>query len=236
VGTVDRSACQYVSYTRAQSGGLEFVDGLSDLMFKLLGSFKERNGGQMPKHLLVYRDGVADSQFEAVLANELTAIHDAILAHNADVKVTMVVCQKNHHTRFVCAPESASGMHTNLCPGVCIDSTDRSGTSSAITSAIYNEFYLNSHTAIQGTGKACKYSLLYDEIGLKMIELQLLTYWLSYMYCRCNKSVSVVTPVYYAHWAAKRARYQLAGGAMPKEVAEISQIWADKTFATMNFV
>ena len=32
-----------------------------------------------------------------------------------------------------------------------------------------NEFYLNSHVAIQGTSKPCKYSLIYDEIGFKVI-------------------------------------------------------------------
>ena len=238
VGTVDRSACQYVSYVEAQGSGLEFVDGLATVMFKLLGSFKERNGGHMPKHLLVYRDGVADSQFEGVLEKELTCIQDAILQHGAEniVKVAFVVCQKNHHTRFVCSPQSNGEDHTNLCPGIVIDSTDRSSSSNSVTSAVYNEFYLNSHTAIQGTGKAPKYSLLYDEIGMKMIELQLLTYWLSYMYCRCNKSVSMVTPVYYAHWAAKRARYQLNGGATPNEIGLISDSWAAKEFSTMNFV
>jgi hypothetical protein len=42
------------------------------------------------------------------------------------------------------------------------------------------------------------------QIGLKMSELQLLTYWTTYLYCRANKSVSYAAPAYYAHWASKR--------------------------------
>ena len=34
---------------------------------------------------------------------------------------------------------------------------------------------------------------------LQLSELELLTYWTTYLYCRCNKSVSYATPAYYAH-------------------------------------
>ena len=58
----------------------------------------------------------------------------------------------------------------------------------------------------QGTAKPCKYALIFDEIGFKLSELELLTYWTTYLYARCNKSVSYATPAYYAHWASKRAK------------------------------
>jgi hypothetical protein len=37
-------------------------------------------------------------------------------------------------------------------------------------------------------------------------EIQLMTYWLTYMYVRCNRSVSYPAPAYYSHWASRRAR------------------------------
>lgn len=247
VGTVDSSASQYVSYVRPQgSSRLETVHCLEEAMFRLLGSFRERNGGALPEHIIVYRDGVADNQFEEILEKELSNIQLAIVSHKAamqreageayvsiPVKIAFTVCQKMHHSRFVCESPNGPAKFTNLCPGVLIDS---SSAINSVTSAKYNEFYLNAHVAIQGTGKAAKYSLLYDEIGLKMMELQLLTYWLTYMYCRCNRSVSVVTPVYYAHWAAKRARHQLSGGASLEEISQLSDEWAARPFSTMNFV
>jgi hypothetical protein len=44
-------------------------------------------------------------------------------------------------------------------------------------------------------------SLLF--LSHQLSELELITYWSTYTYCRCNKSVSLATPAYYAHWAAK---------------------------------
>jgi eukaryotic translation initiation factor 2C len=62
----------------------------------------------------------------------------------------------------------------------------------------YADLYLASHVAIQGTSKPVKYTLLYEQIGIKIAELQLLTYWTTYLYSRCNRSVSIATPAYYA--------------------------------------
>jgi eukaryotic translation initiation factor 2C len=76
---------------------------------------------------------------------------------------------------------------------------DAVGGADSIVSARLNEFYLNSHHSLQGTAKACKYSLIYDEIGLRISEVELLTYWSTYLYARCTKSVSYATPAYYAH-------------------------------------
>lgn len=122
-----------------------------------------------------------------------------------------------------------------------------------------NEFYLNSHIAIQGTSKPCKYSLIYDEIGFKvasmtiylfffycmydgchvlqMSELELLTYWLTYLYCRCTKSVSYATPAYYAHWAARRGKVLLTAGATSDQLKELSKSWlAEDMLPGMYFI
>ena len=52
---------------------------------------------------------------------------------------------------------------------------DATGSTKSITCANMNDFYLNSHAAIQGTSKPCKYSLICDEVGFKLSELELLT-------------------------------------------------------------
>ena len=144
----------------------------------------------------------------------------------------------------MCQTDNQHNSFLNICPGVCVDSssvhgqrTDENGLNmSGITSAEFNEFYLNSHVAIQGTAKAAKYTLIYDEIGMKISELELLTYWISYMYSRCNRSVSIATPSYYAHWAAKRARHLLNAGASENELVVISKVWAENEFTSMYFI
>jgi eukaryotic translation initiation factor 2C len=141
-----------------------------------------------------------------------------------------VICQKRHKARF--AYENSEKNYVNCCPGVCVDA---SGGDYSVSSALVNEFYLNSHNAIQGTAKACKYSLIYDEIGFKISELEILTYWVCYLYARCNKSVSLATPAYYAHWASKRAKSLFAAGARDIDLGSISNLWANAP-APMFFI
>ena len=50
------------------------------------------------------------------------------------------------------------------------------------------------------------YHVLCDENAFGADALQNLTFDLCHLYARCTRSVSLVTPVYYAHLAAARAR------------------------------
>eukprot|EP01034_Spumella_vulgaris_P035704 gene35704-44031_t len=166
VASIDRSATKYVAHISAQSSGVEMVAALTDATKAHLDKFKQVNGCY-PEHIVVFRDGVSDSQFDAVLASELPALHDALalvgFAANEGIKISIVICQKGHHTRLFCEKKAADGSTTlvNPFPGLVVDA---SGGNQSITSAMYNEFYLNSHAAIQGTAKPCKYALIYDEI------------------------------------------------------------------------
>lgn len=123
----------------------------------------------------------------------------------------------------------------NPCPGLVVDAR---GGDRSIVSGSYNEFYLNTHVAIQGTAKPCKYTLIYDEIGFKLSELELLTNWTTYLYSRCNRSVSYATPAYYAHWASQHAKEMVAAGAIGEELENISKTWArgDSSKPTMFFI
>lgn len=56
------------------------------------------------------------------------------------------------------------------------------------------EFYLLSHHTPHGTAIPTKYTLIYDQIGWKLTELELFTYWTTFLSCRCTKSVSIATP------------------------------------------
>jgi eukaryotic translation initiation factor 2C len=209
------------------------------------------------------RDGVSDGQFNEVLDNELPALHGALErlgVPRENVRIAILVCQKRHHTRFVYEEPNGSESFTerskclndvvdtmlfvmvcvasaptriNPCPGVVVDARSVD----SIVSSVYNEFYLNSHAPIQGTSKPCKYALLYDEVGFKISELELLTYWTTYLYARCNKSVSYATPAYYAHWASKRCKDLFASGATDNTLRDITARWANaRNNSTMFFI
>lgn len=50
---------------------------LKDMIEELLIAFKESNNGALPEHIVFYRDGVDDGQFERVLDEEVTALMEA---------------------------------------------------------------------------------------------------------------------------------------------------------------
>jgi len=97
------------------------------------------------------------------------------------------------------------------------------------------DFYLLSHAGIQGTSRPSRYQVLWDDSDFSADELQLLSYYLCFMYARCTRSkdhnttylledirckafsnememfifilgVSYPAPTYYAHLGATRAK------------------------------
>ena len=59
---------------------------------------------------------------------------------------------------------------------------------------------------MQGTTKPTHYHVLCNESKMNADQIQELTYYLCYIYSRCERSASYPAPTYYAHLAAYRAR------------------------------
>jgi len=246
VGSLDNYCSQYAAVLSIQKSRKEMVTALEDNFVKLLKAFKIRNNGNLPATIVVFRDGVGESQYDQVIKLELPAIKGAVelMGQLSDsIKVCVVISQKGHNTRLFF--EELSGALINVCPGIVIDSRGRRD---SIVSENLPEFFLNSHHAALGTSKPTKYTVIYDEIGIKNSELQILTYWSTYLYARCNKSVSLATPVliyifhyhyycyhhhyhqvYYSHWASRRGAQLLAAGAAEKTLEEICNLYAAST-------
>ncbi len=206
VGSTDGMLGQYCAHIATTSASDEPVNGLEEAIGAVLDTFCKRNGGHMPRRILVYRDGVADNQFHDVLETELCAYKEALncRGYSEDaVQIAMIICQKRHQTRLVY--DSKEHGYLNPCVGLCVDARTamhpdakakklEEDAVGSISTPGMNEFYLNSHAAVLGTSKPCKYTLIYDEIGIKMTELELLTFWMTHLYARCTKAVSYATP------------------------------------------
>ncbi|KAF1897375.1 hypothetical protein Lal_00035079 [Lupinus albus] len=160
-----------------------------------------------PARIIFYRDGVSEGQFSQVLLHEMDAIRKACLSLEEGYlpRVTFVVVQKRHHTRFFPVDRSQADKSGNIMPGTVVDTS--------ICHPREHDFYLNSHAGIQGTSRPAHYHVLYDENNFTADELQSLTNNLCYTYARCTRAVSIVPPAYYAHLAAFRARYYIEGEA-----------------------
>jgi len=249
VASTDGMLGQYAAYIAACDPNKEPVDSIHIAMERMLATFCQRNGNRMPEHIIVYRDGISEGQFGAVLDTELQALRSAIdlRGYGEDsVKITFIVCQKRHTTRFFYQPEVGKDC-MNPCVGLCVDAQGSSFTKNAdegssdalgcIVGSKYNEFYLNSHLAVLGTSKPTKYVVLHDEIGLTMSEMEVLTFWTTHLYGRCTRSVSLATPAYYAHWAARRGKVLMAAGMSAEELSVTVAGWiAQEAMPSMFFL
>ena len=86
----------------------------------------------------------------------------------------------------------------NLHPGSVVDEV--------ITHPSSNDFFLQSHKPLQGTGRSAHYFVLTNQMALSSDELQRVTHALCYIYARATKGVSYCSPAYYADRLCDRGR------------------------------
>jgi eukaryotic translation initiation factor 2C len=98
----DQVGFRYQCAWRIQDPKQEMISDLEDILVEQLQFYKKKNN-KLPGKLMYYRDGVSEGQFAEVLRIEMTAINAAmkrIYGTNEPAKVTFIVVQKRHHTRF----------------------------------------------------------------------------------------------------------------------------------------
>ena len=63
-----------------------------------------------------------------------------------------------------------------------------------VTHVRENDFFLLSHSGIQGTSRPAHYRVLLDQNRFTADDLQIFTFHLTHVFCRCTRSVSVCPP------------------------------------------
>ncbi|XP_074321214.1 protein argonaute 4A-like isoform X2 [Silene latifolia] len=181
----------YRAAVRTQSPKLEIIDGLfkpvagtnkdEGMVRELLYDFHDSSSGAKPEHIIIFRDGVSESQFSQVLNKELDKFKEACKYLQEDYcpKFTLIVAQKNHHTRFF-----LHNSPDNVPPGTVIDNT--------ICHPRNNDFFMCAQAGMIGTSRPTHYHVLHDEIGFAADDLQELVHSLSYVYQRSTTAISVV--------------------------------------------
>ncbi|GMH35414.1 hypothetical protein BSKO_03282 [Bryopsis sp. KO-2023] len=172
---------------------------------------------QKPQAILFYRDGVSEGELQKVLEHEYQELRAACESLEAGYTppITFVVVQKRHHTRLFPTTERDGDRNGNVLPGTVVDQ--------GIVGPRDFEFFLNSHAGIKGTNKSGHYRVLVDENGFGSDGLQLMTYWTSFLYCRCTRSVSYAPPAYYAHLAALQGKILVHESTSDVDQAEAAE-------------
>lgn len=68
----------FSSHPPSSVNSAEIVSALEEAMTQLFRTFRDRNNGRLPLHIVVYRDGVDNGRFAEVLDRELPCIRSAI--------------------------------------------------------------------------------------------------------------------------------------------------------------
>lgn len=200
VASYDIKMSRYGSAIRVQASRQEIIGDLSGMVQEHLTSFLAINK-RLPERILFYRDGVSEGQYAQVLKEEVNSLKAGCAAFKEGYAptLTMVIVQKRHHTRFTCVNSNDADRSGNIPAGTVVDT--------AVCHPTLYDFFLCSHGGIQGTSRPTHYHVIYDDHKFTPDDLQVLSYNLCYTFARCTRSVSVVTPAYYAHLVAFRARF-----------------------------
>ncbi|KAJ3529959.1 hypothetical protein NM688_g7779 [Phlebia brevispora] len=182
----------------------EMVQDLRDMLIERLKLYK-KTCHALPERVIVYRDGVSEGQYSLVLDKEVPQILEAFdskeLQFESKPTLSVIVCGKRHHARFLGTNKDEVTSNGNTRPGTVVDK--------GVTD-IYNfDFYLQSHSGLKGTVRPTHYIVIYDENRISADEVQSAVHNNSHMYARATKAVSLVPPAYYADIACERARLYL---------------------------
>merc|ERR1712096_309363 len=166
VASVEPKAANYEVEIRIQDGGQneEVIQDMKNVTKNLLVKFHAANKGRKPEKIIMFRDGVSEGQFLAVLARELVDMRQACkeLEEGYEPQITYIVVQKRHHTRFF-PTDNNKYKNGNALAGTVVDQ--------GINHPTEGDYYPLSHEGIQGTSRPCHYQVLWDDSDFSADEL-----------------------------------------------------------------
>ena len=194
VASLDHEFTKYKSIIEQQPRRQEIVGSMVQCVKTLLKAHHASTKSK-PERIVIFRDGVGESMFDAVYATEIESITQACKELDASYspEINFVIAQKRHSVRFMSNGE-------NLVPGTIVDEVSTPGVF---------DFFLVSHHALQGTARPVRYIVIRNDSKFSPQQWYESTYALTHLYARATKSVSVVPPIYYAHLGAARGKCYL---------------------------
>jgi aubergine len=101
VSSINSSFTKWYGKPTIQNRNEEMVNGIVVALKLSLAVYKKANN-QLPDRILVYRDGVSDSQFKHVENYEITQFKEAFFqfSPNYDPKITFIIVQKRINMKF----------------------------------------------------------------------------------------------------------------------------------------
>ena len=145
---------------------------LKDMIYDRLLHYYEANNSTPPKRIIIYRDGISESQFDMCQTKEYPRIQAGISKFwrkkELEVEeplVTLICAIKRHHTRLSPVPDPEAGATTSSDRSILISDENPNPVPGClvqdlITTGVYEDFFLVNQKAIQGTAIPTHYVIL----------------------------------------------------------------------------
>ncbi|KAJ8366982.1 hypothetical protein AAFF_G00334210 [Aldrovandia affinis] len=166
----------------------EMINGFRVCLLAALQKYYELNH-TFPEKIVVYRDGVSDSQISTVEKFEIPQLLKCFETFpNYEPKLAFIVVQKRISTTLYSCSDNRFGTPP---PGTVLDHT--------VTNREWVDFYLMAHHIRQGCGLPTHYISVYNTANLSPDHLQRLTFKMCHMYWNWPGTIRVPAPCKYAH-------------------------------------
>lgn len=191
VASIHPNFTSYYNTTRIhEKSGQEIAGHVGECMFEALRAFHEATKKRFyPEVIIVFRDGVANSQIKAAQETEVISIKNIISINIPDYHpklVYVIVNKKTNAKLFINGPHG----YENPRPGTLINSMivpeDQS-------------FYLVSHFVKTGMSSPTLYRIIDNDHGVDLFVVAKLAFKLCYMYYNWTGGIKVPAPTMMAH-------------------------------------
>jgi len=208
VSNINGAFSRWYSYTAKQEPKQEIGDALKVAFLNCLKTFYRHNQA-WPDLVVVFRDGVSDTQLNVVQDHEVPQFLSCFKEMNNGhpPKFAYVVVQKRINTRLYNIPRS--GEYENPAPGTVVDYH--------ITRRNWYDFFLVSQRVTQGTVTPVHFVVISDNANIPPDVLQKLSYKLTHMYFNWTGTVRVPAPCQYAHKLADMVGQHLKASPVGQE-------------------
>ncbi|KAL1722526.1 Piwi domain-containing protein [Schizophyllum commune] len=222
VYSYDKDAARYHAITDIQDARTERIENMREYAYRAVQGFVNANIQKtsqywsFPRRIVFYRDGISEGEFHNVAAQEFADIKAGVDRAMAECKSigrlqpgtprpesAYIVVGKRHHVVFFPRNEKdGDGKTGNLPSGFVTDE--------GLESPFARDFFLQSHSASQGTSRSSHYVVLHNEIrGFDLEVFKQLSFHLCHTYAKATRAVSIPAPVYYADLACARGAFHV---------------------------
>lgn len=205
VATRDQTFGSFNSFLSYQDPLTELITEAQRLMTSALQAWYAEHKS-FPRNIIVYRDGVGDSQLTTFVRMEIKHYEAAFSALNIRPKLTVIVVQKRISLRVFgpcpVAHRTAQRCPYNRCRGNERFHSPMAGTvvDNTITSSLLSDFYLvPSDAPPRACARPTRFITVRDDLNIPSDNLQNMTNHLCYMYSNWPGPIRAPACVMYAH-------------------------------------